>query len=189
MGKHKKMFGTKVGKENGEPQDPCKGDGGGPLMSRTQDSEGQHRWVIIGTLFGAGYDCKTGEKGGLEGTEEGIWNKVSAHTKWILGEVQGGADYANANAYAIATANANANGNGNAVANANAKANANANPDPNPDPGLCPKLAIERCIDSEPTQCADPDSTNCYDCLVSYYSNAGQTYIDCKDYARQKLGK
>ena len=46
--KHKKMFGTKVGKENGEPQDPCKGDGGGPLMSRTKDSEGQPRWVIIG---------------------------------------------------------------------------------------------------------------------------------------------
>merc|ERR1719209_1242179 len=148
------MFGTKVGKENGEPLDPCKGDGGGPLMSRTQDSEGQHRWVIIGTLFGAGYDCKTGEKGGLEGTEEGIWNKVSAHTKWILEEVQGGADYANANAIATANANANGNGNGNAVANANAKANANANPnpDPNPDPNpgfACPKTAIEQCIDKE----------------------------------------
>ena len=46
--KHKKMFGTEVGKENGQHQDPCKGDGGGPLMSRTKDSEGQPRWVIIG---------------------------------------------------------------------------------------------------------------------------------------------
>ena len=46
--KHKKMFGTDVERKRGEYQDPCKGDGGGPLMSRTQDSEGQHRWVIIG---------------------------------------------------------------------------------------------------------------------------------------------
>ena len=46
--KHKKMFGTLVEEKRGEHQDPCSGDGGGPLMSQVKDSDGQERWVIIG---------------------------------------------------------------------------------------------------------------------------------------------
>ena len=44
---HSKMFGTKVEFKNGEYQDPCSGDSGGPLMYETPSSK---RWVIIGQL-------------------------------------------------------------------------------------------------------------------------------------------
>jgi len=76
-----KMLGTKVEFDNGEWQDPCAGDGGGPLMYQDPDSD---RWVIIGTLKGSGFDCRTGKMHSQEGKKEGYWNKVSAHTNWIL---------------------------------------------------------------------------------------------------------
>jgi len=79
--KHYKMFGTEVDFKDGLEQDPCAGDGGGPLMYYYRTL---NRWVIIGTLWGAGYDCRTDTKSGMEGYEEGIWNKVSYHTDWIL---------------------------------------------------------------------------------------------------------
>ena len=43
--KNKMMFGTDIEKKNGEWQDPCAGDSGGPLMYQIPDSG---RWVIIG---------------------------------------------------------------------------------------------------------------------------------------------
>merc|ERR1719341_2835627 len=79
--KHKLMFGTVMEKKNGTYQDPCAGDSGGPLMYQVP---GSGRWVIIGTVYGAGFDCRSGEVKPFEGHEEGIWNKVSAHTDWIL---------------------------------------------------------------------------------------------------------
>ena len=53
---HPKMFGTKVEFKRGEYQDPCAGDGGGPLMDTLMDSRlaipvndpGRYRWVLIG---------------------------------------------------------------------------------------------------------------------------------------------
>jgi len=81
--KHTKMFGTKLEFKRGEYQDPCSGDSGGPLMHQTPNSDSS-RWVIIGTVRGGGYNCKDGEVNELEGHDDGIWNKVSAHTEWIL---------------------------------------------------------------------------------------------------------
>ena len=49
---HPKMFGTKVEFKRGEYQDPCAGDGGGPLMDRIDvgrtRKEKYNRWVLIG---------------------------------------------------------------------------------------------------------------------------------------------
>jgi len=85
--KHKKMFGTEVEFKRGNWQDPCAGDSGGPLIYQTP---GSGRWVIIGTVYGAGFDCRTGQvQSSLEGHKEGIWNKVSAHSGWILEQLQG----------------------------------------------------------------------------------------------------
>jgi len=85
--KHTKMFGTELEFKRGEYQDPCAGDSGGPLMYQTPDSDSR-RWVLIGTVFGIGFDCRTGKSNSFEGHKEGIWNKVSAHTEWILGQIQ-----------------------------------------------------------------------------------------------------
>ena len=56
---HTKMMGTVLEEpsENGrgEWQDPCSGDGGGPLMLPARGTE---RWVIIGWL-GYKYNAKT----------------------------------------------------------------------------------------------------------------------------------
>merc|ERR1712108_85950 len=86
---HTKMLGTVLEEpsENGrgEWQDPCSGDGGGPLMLPARGTE---RWVIIGTVYGGGYNCKTGKTSKFEGEEVGIWNKVSAHTEWILDQLE-----------------------------------------------------------------------------------------------------
>merc|ERR1719356_685700 len=76
------MFGTFVEKKRGEYQGTCSGDDGGPLMYEDPDTQ---RWVIIGTSGGLGYSCESGEK---EEDEE-LWNKVSAHVKWIKKTIKG----------------------------------------------------------------------------------------------------
>merc|ERR1711874_545064 len=58
---------------------------GGPLMLPARGTE---RWGIIGTVYGGGYNCKTGKTSKFEGEEVGIWNKVSAHTEWILDQLE-----------------------------------------------------------------------------------------------------
>ena len=45
---HPKMFGTKVEFKRGEYQDPCSGDGGGPLMVLKDVGRTERRWVLIG---------------------------------------------------------------------------------------------------------------------------------------------
>jgi len=83
--RHTKMLGTVLegpaDSGKGEWQDVCAGDGGGPLMLPARGTE---RWVIIGTVYGGGYNCETGQKTQFEGEDVGVWNKVSAHTTWIL---------------------------------------------------------------------------------------------------------
>ena len=50
------MFGTKVEFKRGEYQDPCSGDGGGPLMTYNYEDKKQNgrngriKWYIIGKL-------------------------------------------------------------------------------------------------------------------------------------------
>ena len=41
------------------------------------------KYVLIGTVFGNGYNCGNGGLTWFEGTTDGIWNKVSAHMDWI----------------------------------------------------------------------------------------------------------
>jgi len=72
------MFGTES-IVHGNVQDPCSGDSGGPLM--WQSAAG--RFILIGTVFGQGYDCRRGKFGSFEGSNDGIWNKVSTHSDWI----------------------------------------------------------------------------------------------------------
>ena len=36
---------------------------------------------LSGTVFGGGYNCKTGKRKSTEGHKEGIWNKVCKHHK------------------------------------------------------------------------------------------------------------
>ena len=43
------------------------------------------RYVLIGTVKGGGYDCKTDEVK----SSEGLWNKVSAHMDWIRETMEG----------------------------------------------------------------------------------------------------
>ena len=43
--KHYKMFGTLTEKKDGDYQDPCSGDSGGPLMYQMKNSR---QWMIIG---------------------------------------------------------------------------------------------------------------------------------------------
>jgi hypothetical protein len=71
--KHRAMFGTLLRKKQGIYQDPCTGDSGGPLMYRDEASK---KWIIIGTVNGGGFDCRTGEVNTFEGTDNGLWNKV-----------------------------------------------------------------------------------------------------------------
>jgi len=92
----KYQFGTTVEFKRGEYQDPCSGDGGGPLMTYDYEDPNQHgnngraKWYIIGTLHGGGYDCRDGSGG----DSDGLWNKVSAHIKWIKETIKGqGSDY------------------------------------------------------------------------------------------------
>ena len=46
-------------------------------------NESSSRSVLIGTVNGNGYDCRTGLVGEFEDQRDGIWNKVSAHMDWI----------------------------------------------------------------------------------------------------------
>merc|ERR1719489_644738 len=91
--KHEKMMGTLVegpaASGKGEWQDPCAGDGGGPLML---PAEGTNQWVVIGTVYGSGYNCKTGQVSEFEGEKVGVWNKVSAQTDWIMKQLGDDAD-------------------------------------------------------------------------------------------------
>jgi len=62
---------TKVVFKDGVPLDVCRGDSGGPLVYKEDG-----RWTIIGTVQGGSYcDNHSGE--------EGRWNKVTDHLKWI----------------------------------------------------------------------------------------------------------
>ena len=39
---------------------------------------------FLGTVQGHGYDCRTDDTYTIEGTKDGIWNKVSSHVPWIM---------------------------------------------------------------------------------------------------------
>jgi len=84
--RHKKMFGTELSKKDNVYQDPCSGDSGGPLMYYNQTTS---RYVLIGTVQGEGYNCRTGGVGSFEGSDNGVWNKVSAHMEWIKDTMEG----------------------------------------------------------------------------------------------------
>jgi secreted trypsin-like serine protease len=72
---HQNWLYTDVPIVNGVPLDPCAGDSGGPLVHQDQSSG---RWTIIGTVWGGGYDCRSGNTNG-----DGKWNKVTDHLAWI----------------------------------------------------------------------------------------------------------
>ena len=46
-------------------------------------NESTTRFVVIGTVFGNGYDCDKEVLNEFEGSRDGVWNKVSAHMEWI----------------------------------------------------------------------------------------------------------
>jgi len=75
------VLGTELSKKDGMFQDPCSGDSGGPLMYHNVSTSS---YVLIGTVNGGGYDCRTDSEGSFEGSNNGVWNKVSAHMEWIL---------------------------------------------------------------------------------------------------------
>lgn len=75
-----KMFGTKL-----ETADPCSGDSGGPLMYRDKISG---RYVIIGTVFGGGFNCRKNEIMTIDGSTNGVWNMVSYHADWIKRQIR-----------------------------------------------------------------------------------------------------
>jgi len=78
-----KMFGTELKKnKHGIDQDVCSGDSGGPLMFG-DTSSGTEKFVLIGTVNGAGYDCRKDVRHEIEGSDNGVWNKVSYHVDWI----------------------------------------------------------------------------------------------------------
>jgi len=77
---HAKMFGTILSKKEHEYQDPCSGDSGGPLMYMNEVSG---RYVLIGTVQGGGYNCRTDRVNTFDGSDNGVWDKVSAHMEWV----------------------------------------------------------------------------------------------------------
>ena len=42
-----------------------------------------HKYSLIGTVQGVGYDCRKDEVNEFEGSDNGLWNKVSFHVDWI----------------------------------------------------------------------------------------------------------
>jgi len=79
--RHYHYFGTLLRKNsNGQWKDPCSGDSGGPLMIQSKKTK---RWTLIGTVMGQGYDCTHNVVDTLEGSNNGVWNKVSSHSKWL----------------------------------------------------------------------------------------------------------
>merc|ERR1719334_1574800 len=72
------MFTTKLERnEKGIYKDPCSGDSGGPLMYKDPKTG---RYVLIGTVQGGGYSCKTDK---IQNKEYGqIWNNVSYWADW-----------------------------------------------------------------------------------------------------------
>ena len=40
-------------------------------------------YVLIGTLKGGGYDCETDRLNTFDGSNNGLWCKVSTHMSWI----------------------------------------------------------------------------------------------------------
>ena len=44
--------------------------------------------IIIGTVLGFGYDCKNDTVNESEGSENGLWNKVSTWVDWINKEMK-----------------------------------------------------------------------------------------------------
>ena len=55
---------------------------GGPLIYSQNG-----RNVIIGTLQGSGYDCRTDSVLKFEGSKNGLWNQVSVWVDWIKKEM------------------------------------------------------------------------------------------------------
>ena len=47
------------------------------------------RYVLIGTVQGHGYDCRTDDVTEFEDSTNGVWNKVSAHMEWIQETMKG----------------------------------------------------------------------------------------------------
>merc|ERR1711942_77561 len=82
----RKLFGTEVSKKDDRYQDPCSGDSGGPLMYYNKTTS---RYVLIGTVIGNGYDCTRDFVSTYEESTNGLWNKVSAHMKWIQETMEG----------------------------------------------------------------------------------------------------
>merc|ERR1712215_54804 len=84
--KHYNFFGTRLEKNSrGVYKDPCVGDSGGPLMYLSPIS---NRYVLIGTVQGSGYNCKTDRYITVEGSSNGLWNKVSNWVDWIRGVME-----------------------------------------------------------------------------------------------------
>ena len=42
-----------------------------------------NKWTLIGTVSGDGYDCRTDRVSTVEGSNNGLWNKVASHMKWV----------------------------------------------------------------------------------------------------------
>ena len=63
---------------------PLPGGLGGTPDVQGQGPLGHHRWVRgfgglgdwIGTVHGGGYDCKMGKTNTIEGSDNGVWNRV-----------------------------------------------------------------------------------------------------------------
>ena len=47
-----------------------------------------NRYILIGTVQGSGYICKTGRYITVEGSSNGLWNKVSNWVDWIRGVME-----------------------------------------------------------------------------------------------------
>merc|ERR1712106_698448 len=56
--------------------DPCFGDSGGPLLLRGLD----HKWVIVATLYGGGFDCANFFD---RSDNTSDWNRIDVHIPWI----------------------------------------------------------------------------------------------------------